>query len=201
MSRAAVAPTFSRISGQVVLVSGQAVLISGQTIKVSGETVVVASGVYLASGIYVNIPTIPVSVSGQPIYITSGNIYVISGVVVAKVSGETLIAKVSGETVIGKISGEIVDIRVPTRVTSGGIFVVGAQSGGVILTSGPCVSVTIKALSTNSGDIYVAGNPLQSGQGFVLERGEAINLDVDNFGRVWLLAAVSGDRVTYVGVL
>jgi len=103
--------------------------------------------------------------------------------------------------VVSKVSGEIVDIKVPTSVTSGGIFVVGSQSGGVILTSGPCISATIKSMSGNSGDIYIAGQALQSGEGFVLEPGEAINLDIDNFGRVHLLASVSGDRVTFVGVL
>lgn len=200
MSRAVSIPTYARISGQVVLVSGQVVLISGQPVKVSGETVAVASGVYLASGIYVNIPAVPVSVSGQPVWVASGEIHIVSGVVVASVSGNIVVAKVSGETVVAKVSGEIVDIRVPTVVGSAGIFVVGAQSGGVILTSAPCISVTIKSLGTNSGDIYVGGGPLQSGLGFVLERGEAINLDIDNLGRVWLLAAVSGDRVTYVTV-
>jgi len=130
----------------------------------------------------------------------SGEIVKISGeTVITDVSGQWVIAKVSGETV--KISGEIVDIKVPTSLVGGGIFVVGAQSGGVILTSGACVSVTIKAMSANSGNIHLKGTALQSGEGFVLEPGEAVNLDVDNFGRVRLLAEISGDRVTYIGVL
>ncbi|MCL6579193.1 MAG: hypothetical protein K6T73_07385 [Candidatus Bathyarchaeota archaeon] len=223
MPRASSIPTYARVSGQVVLVSGQPV-------KISGEQVVVQSGVYLASGIYV-VTAVTTNVSGQPVFVHSGEIHVVSGainvvsgLVVAKVSGESvivtsgvvaasvsgniIIAKISGESVVvtsgvvvSKVSGEVVDIKVPTSITSGGIFAVSAVSGGVILTSGPCVSVTIKALSKNSGDIYISGVPMQSGQGFVLEPGEAINLDVDNFGRIRLLAMVSGDRVTYVGVL
>jgi len=55
-------------------------------------------------------------------------------------------------------------------------------------------------MSKNSGNIHVGGWWLQSGQGFVLEPGEAVNVDVDNYGRVFLLAEISGDRVTFVGV-
>jgi len=169
-------------SGQVAISSGEVHVVSGQLIaKVSGETVVVASGAYLASGIYV-VTAVETNISGQPVFVHSGEIHVVSGQVVAKVSGE------------------VIDIKVPTSVTSGGIFIVSAQSGGVILTSGPCISATVKSMSKNSADVFLSGNPMQSGEGFVLEPGEAINLDIDNFGRVKLLAVVSGDRVTFVGV-
>jgi len=198
MPRASVATAYSAISGQVVKVSGEVV-------KISGDQVVVASGAYLASGIYV-VTAVTTNISGQPVFVHSGEIHVVSGAinvvsgqVISKISGESVV--VTSGVVVSKVSGEVVDIKVPTSVTSGGIFVVSAQSGGVILTSGACISATIKALSVNSGDIYASGNSMQSGQGFVLEKGEAINLDVDNFGRVKLLAMVSGDRVTYVGVL
>jgi hypothetical protein len=188
------------VSGQVVAkVSGESVVVtsgvvaasasgniiiakvSGEAVRISGETVVQASGAWLASGIWVQ---------ARGAVTVSGFVSIYSGFV-----------SISSGQIISKVSGEVVDIKVPTSVTSGGIFLVTAASGGDILTSGPCVSVTIKSMSANSGDIYVSGVPMQSGQGFVLEKGEAINLDVDNFGRVRLLAMVSGDRVTYVGVL
>jgi hypothetical protein len=176
------------VSGAINVVSGQVISkVSGEAVRISGETVVQASGAWLASGIWVQ-DRGAVMVSGA--VIVSGFVSIYSGSV-----------SVSSGQIISKVSGEVVDIKVPTSITSGGIFLVTAASGGAILTSSPCVSVTIKAMSKNSGDIYIAGNPMQSGQGFVLEPGEAVNLDVDNMGRAWLLAMISGDRVTFVGVL
>jgi len=187
----------SKVSGESVIVTSGLMIskVSGEivTAKVSGETVVQASGAWLASGIWVQ---------NRGAVLVSGAV-VVSGAVM--VSGFVSIysgsVSVSSGQIISKVSGEVVDIKVPTSITSGGIFQVTAASGGAILTSSPCVSVTIKSMSKNSGDIYIAGNPMQSGQGFVLEPGEAVNLDVDNMGRAWLLAMISGDRVTFVGVL
>jgi hypothetical protein len=182
------------VSGAINVVSGQVISkVSGEAVRISGETVVQASGAWLASGIWVQ---------DRGAMLVSGAV-VVSGAVI--VSGFVSIysgsVSVSSGQIISKVSGEVVDIKVPTSITSGGIFQVTAASGGAILTSSPCVSVTIKSMSKNSGDIYIAGNPMQSGQGFVLEPGEAVNLDVDNMGRAWLLAMISGDRVTFVGVL
>ena len=134
-----------------------------------------------------------VSIESGLVAVLSGDVTVTGGV---QVSGTVA---VSGE-VRAEVSGDIVDIAVPTSIPAAGIFVVGSQSGGVILTSGSVISVTIKAMSDNSGNIYVAGVALQSGEGFVLEPGEAINIDIDNMGRIHLLADVSGDRITYLGV-
>lgn len=202
----------AKVSGETVVsdVSGQWVIakISGEVVKVSGELVpvVTRSGDYVVvSGtVITNISGqwVIAKVSGETVSLASGTGPILarsSGeIYISKISGE--VVKVSGETVVSKVSGEIIDIKVPTSVTSGGIFVVGAQSGGVILTSAPCVSVTIKAMSANSGNIFTAGHTMQSGQGFVLEAGEAVNLDVDNYGKVRLLAVISGDRVTFLGV-
>jgi hypothetical protein len=152
--------------------------ISGETViaKVSGEAVKISG------------ETVVSKVSGETI--------------IAKVSGETVVAKVSGETVIAKVSGEVVDIKVPTEVKTNSLKVVTGASGGQVLHSGAVVSVTIKAVSANSGDIYVGGatNRPYSGFGFQLEKGEAINLDVSDFGDVYLCATVSGDRATFLGI-
>jgi len=206
-----------------ISVSGQPIKISGETViaKVSGETVTtsIASGsIVTVSG---NVVTAKVSgetviakVSGETVTtsIASGSIVTVSGnVVIAKVSGETVIAKVSGETVIGKVSGEtvvakvsgeVVDIKVPTTVKTDSLKVITGASGGQVLHSGAVVSVTVKAVSANSGDLYVGGatNRPYSGFGFQLEKGEAINLDASDFDDVYLFAVVSGDRCTFLGI-
>lgn len=89
------------------------------------------------------------------------------------------------------------------KVHMGDVLEVPANSGGIILSSGEVVSVSIKALATNSGDIYVGGpdNPPYSGHGFLLQPGEAINLDIENLNKVRLVACISGDKVTWVSLI
>ena len=88
------------------------------------------------------------------------------------------------------------------KVEKGEIIFVPANSGGIILSSGEVVSVTVKALSRNSGDIYIGGpdNPPYSGHGYLLEPGEAVNLDVQNLNKIRLVAVVSGDIVTWAAL-
>jgi len=88
------------------------------------------------------------------------------------------------------------------KVEKGGVLFVPANSGGIILSSGEVVSVTVKALSRNSGDIYIGGpdNPPYSGHGYLLEPGEAVNLDVQNLNKIRLVAVVSGDIVTWAAL-
>ena len=125
----------------------------------------------------------------------------VSGIV--GVSGEVHV--VSGETTTAIVSG-IVDIKTPTDILIGpsnNPQVIGAISGGVPLTSGAIMSVIVKALSINSGDIYVGGyktgHQPYSGVGFLLEPGDAMSINIDNIGKVNLFAEVSGDKATYIG--
>jgi len=125
----------------------------------------------------------------------------------AKVSGETLIAKVSGETITAKVSGETVSIETPTTVKTGPIQIVTHGSGGQVLHSGSVKSALVKALSHNSGMIAVGGSGDRpwyeaacSGQGLVLDGGEAVSLDVDDFDAVYVVAEVSGEQVSFIGV-
>jgi hypothetical protein len=172
---------------------------------ISGEHVYVESGVHITveSGIGVQIQSgAGVLISGQHIFVESG-VYIASGVGV--VAGLPFTALYSGEVHV--MSGAVYIYLLSSEVkinTSGNPMRVGAISGGVMLWSAACVSVTVKALSVNSGDVYLGGHAAgqrpYSGQGFLLEPGEAINLDVDNTGKVRLFAEVSGDRCTYAAV-
>jgi len=193
----------TNISGQAVWVgSGEITVLSGDVrasqlgawgvqvsgaVQVSGEvgaTQVGAWGVQVSGAVQVSGEvSLP---STQPV----------------KISGETVIAKISGETVATSVSGQPVDIVIPTGIVTDAVTTVGSISGGIILTSADCISVTVKALSTNSGDIYVGGyttgNMPYSGYGLLLEPGEAINVDIDNIGKIHVFATVSGDKVTYI---
>ena len=155
----------------------------GLVVKISGETVIAK-----ISG-----ETVVAEVSGQPV----------------RISGETVVAEVSGQPV--RISGEVVKISGETVVTApwtadviktGAIRSITAASGGEVLHSGPVKSVKIKALSDNTGDIYVGGSGYRpySGFGFCLAPGEAEMMDVSNFDCVYLCATHSGDKVCFDGI-
>jgi hypothetical protein len=85
------------------------------------------------------------------------------------------------------------------KVDGVGVLLIPANSGGIILSSGEIVGVSVKALASNSGDIYVGGptNLPYSGYGFCLKPGEAWNIDVKNLNNVSLVSIVSGDLVTW----
>ena len=119
----------------------------------------------------------------------------LSGVNVALSSGLGLSVANSG-----------VQLLVPTTVltnASGNPMRVTAASGGVILTSAAVASVIVKSLAANTLDLYVGGisNRPYSGQGFVLAPGEAINLPINQVGAVIVCATLSGERITWIGVV
>jgi len=167
------------VSGNVAVVSGQVIArVSGQPVTISSGHIQVVSGEVIAR------------VSGQPVTISSGHIQIVSGQVIAKISGETV-----------KISGEIVDIQVPTTVKTGALIIPTAASGGTIVTSGSVRAATFKSLS---GEVYLGGTAVNNrpyvGYGFLLAGGEALSLDIDNFGDIRVCAVTSGSHVSFIGV-
>lgn len=197
------------MSGQVEIFSGSPVGVSGETVigKVSGETVVSETSGKLFVGRYYPTPptvgsgavtAIMTDSEGKPIVRVSGEAVKVSGEVVSL--PVTQVVKVSGEAV--KISGEVVDIAVPTTIKTHSVRTISDLSGGNPLHSGAVVSVTVKALSDNSGDLYLGGATAlpYSGFGFLLEPGEAINVDVNDFGAIYVCAVVSGDKTTFLGI-
>lgn len=196
-------------------------VVSGQEVRVQGY--------YSASGdwrpIAVNASgELPISVSvtaaadisGQAVWVGSGEITILSGEVVAQISGQPV--SISGQPVQATVtisevsvsSGEIhimsgeVEIKPLSAVKTGNLVTVPSASGGIVLGSGEIKSLVIKALSKNSGDIYIGGNATDnpySGYGLLLEPGEAVNLDVDNLNVIRLYATTSGDRVSFFAIL
>jgi len=90
----------------------------------------------------------------------------------------------------------------PRKIVPGHVLEVPANSGGAVLSNGAILSVSIKALARNSGDIYVGSDdaPPYSGFGFCLEPGEAWSVDVALLQNVRLVAVISGDKVTWAGL-
>jgi len=122
-----------------------------------------------------------------------------------RISGETVVTTVSGS--VTRISGETIYTYTPTVVKTGPIRVITGASGGEVLHSGAVKSTVVKALTGNSGLICVGGvtnrpwyEDTCSGEGLVLDAGEAVSMDVHDFADIYVVAEVSGDQVSFIGV-
>lgn len=90
-----------------------------------------------------------------------------------------------------------------TPLTSCGSGVTTVTTAGtqVALGSSTAIdSVTIKALSTNTGLIYVGTSTVSSADGFQLSAGDSVSLDVDNLTDVYIDSAVNAEGVSYIWV-
>lgn len=59
--------------------------------------------------------------------------------------------------------------------------------------------VRIKALSTNTGLVYVGVNGVSSGDGYQLSAGDELYLEIADRATVYIDVAVAGEGVTYIG--
>lgn len=80
-----------------------------------------------------------------------------------------------------------------TNVTTAGTRVTLAASQVV-------TSLTIKALSTNTGIIYVGNASVASSNGYQLSAGESVSIDLANLNTVNLDCSVNGEGVTYIAI-
>lgn len=92
-----------------------------------------------------------------------------------------------------------VSITSPTSVTSGKDTVTTAGTHEQ-MANVPCRGVSIKALSTNTGMIYLGPDGVAAATGYQLAAGESIDIAIDNVNRIYIDASVSGEGVTYLAV-
>jgi hypothetical protein len=208
------------ISGNVAVLSGLVGVTSGEIHIMSGfVTTSITSGSVQVSGIVGVSGSVSIH-SGIVNQLTSGRVEIVVGTV--RVSGTVSVSGIVGVSgsvsvhsgLVGVLSGEVhvmsghISVTTPasvlTNATTNPLNCTNA-SGGQIITSGAILSAIVKALVQNSGDVYIggvaAGHMPYSGHGLLLAPGEAINLDVGNFGYIHVCAAISGDRVSFIGVV
>lgn len=95
-----------------------------------------------------------------------------------------------------------VQMKPGTSVGSGQETVVAAGTAVPLSTTSTSIlSVTVKALATNTGDIYVGGSTVAAANGYVLAAGELVSLDVDDLMDVYIDAAVNGEGVSFIYVV
>ena len=59
--------------------------------------------------------------------------------------------------------------------------------------------VTVKALTDNTGIVYVGSNAVAGGNGFTLNADEQIFIEVENTKHVWIDVSVGQEGVSYIG--
>lgn len=72
-----------------------------------------------------------------------------------------------------------------------------ALNGGSALS---VESLTVKALRTNSGNVFVGGSGVTSSNGFILSPGDSVSLDIDDVAVVFIDVESNGDGVSWLGV-
>lgn len=92
------------------------------------------------------------------------------------------------------------DIATPTTIYNGKTTVTTAGTRVVLTTTQAVKSVTVKALATNTGIIYVGNASVSSTNGFRLAAGEAVSFDIADLNSVNLDSSVNAEGVTYLGV-
>jgi hypothetical protein len=91
-----------------------------------------------------------------------------------------------------------VSLNVPTTINNNKTVVASAGTRVTLAASTAVKSVTIKALITNTGLIYVGNATVSSANGYQLAAGDSISMDISNLNTVNLDCDNSGEGVSYI---
>ncbi len=86
-------------------------------------------------------------------------------------------------------------------VVNGQNTVASAGTAEVLASDTTVRSVTIRAHTGNTGEIFVGDLNVSSATGYILSQGEQISLDIDNLIKVYIDAATTADGVSFIGVV
>ena len=62
-------------------------------------------------------------------------------------------------------------------------------------------SVSIKALHTNKGSVFIGNSTVSSSNGYVLRANDTIDLDIDDLAKVYMDVSSNGEGITYIAVV
>jgi phosphatidylserine/phosphatidylglycerophosphate/cardiolipin synthase-like enzyme len=88
----------------------------------------------------------------------------------------------------------------PPEAVWTGRLTVPSPGARVQLPDVPCRSATIRALSTNTGSVYLGNELVDSSTGFPLAAGDAVDIAIDNLRRLYIDAAVADEGVAFLVV-
>jgi hypothetical protein len=88
----------------------------------------------------------------------------------------------------------------PTTIYNGKKTVTTAGSRVTLSTTQAVKSVTIKALYSNTGSIYVGNATVSSANGLELLAGDSVNFDISDIANIYLDSSVNAEGVTFLAV-
>lgn len=120
------------------------------------------------------------------------------GEVQANPTSNTLLARL--KDIYDKLVSGISAIFVPLTILVVGQKTVTVAGTPVLLLTGEDTStITIKALSTNKGNIYIGKSTVTSTTCYILSPGESVSIDLNIKDLVYINAAKNNDIVCYIG--
>lgn len=87
-----------------------------------------------------------------------------------------------------------------TTIYYGQTTVVTAGTAVVLASSTSIRSVCIKALTGNSGNMYVGDSSVLATTGYELPKDLSVCLDINNLNLVYINSSVNGEKVAYIAV-
>ena len=99
----------------------------------------------------------------------------------------------------GGITGPI-EIKAPSVCGNGQTTVAAAGTAVVLAAATNCKSVTVKALAGNSANVYVGSATVTAANGFVLDNGDTVSIDIDNLDDIYIDVDTNGEGVSYIYV-
>lgn len=105
----------------------------------------------------------------------------------------------TGRLFVNTTGSVTVSFSAPTTAINGKTTVTTAGTR-VQLATNTCVSITIKALASNTGTIYVGNSTVSSTNGYQLAAGDSISADISNTNKFYIDSSVNGEGVTWLAV-
>jgi len=91
-------------------------------------------------------------------------------------------------------------VILPNTIVSGQKPVTAAGTAEALGTATQLVSgVTVKALTDNSGYVYVGNSDVSATAGIELKAGESVFVECNNLATIYVDSAVNGEGVGYIG--
>ena len=114
-------------------------------------------------------------------------------------ANEVLLTTIAGAVTGTEMQVDVKEVDLPAAVYHGKTTVTTAGTEVTLASSQAIKSgVTIKALSGNTGLIFVGANPVTSATGLELNAKESVFLEVANLTTVYIDSAEDGEGVTYI---
>ncbi len=109
-------------------------------------------------------------------------------------------AVTAGAVAAAKMQTDVKTITLPTTVVNGQKTVAATGTAEALAGATTLLSVvSIKALISNTGNIFVGNSGVDSTNGYVLAQGESVVLSVADLATVFIDSAVNGDGVSFLG--